>query len=45
MKVIIESHEFIEVIEREVKGYSSCTRVSVPRAWTGKRVKIILIKE
>lgn len=45
MKVIIESYEFIEVIEREVKGYSTSTRVSVPKSWSGKKVRIILVKE
>jgi putative transposon-encoded protein len=43
MKIVID--EAIEMIERQVKSYSTCTRVSVPKSWANKRIKIILIKE
>ena len=43
MKIVIE--EAIEMIERQVKSYSTSTRVSVPRSWANKKIKIILIKE
>lgn len=43
MKIIIEEAE--EIIETYVKSYTTSTRVSVPKKWANKRVKIILIKE
>ena len=43
MKIVIE--EAIEMIEREVKSYPTCTRVSVPKSWANRKIKIILIKE
>ncbi|MBU1204134.1 MAG: DUF2080 family transposase-associated protein [Nanoarchaeota archaeon] len=41
MKIIIE--EAIEMIETEVKSYKTSTRISVPKRWAHKRVKVILI--
>jgi putative transposon-encoded protein len=41
MRVIIE--EAVEMIETEVKSYKTSTRVSVPKRWAHKKVKIILI--
>lgn len=43
MKIIVE--EAVEMIERTVKSYPTSTRVSVPKGWANKRIKIILIKE
>lgn len=43
MRITIEQVE--ELIEREVKSYTTGTRISVPKRWANKRVKIILIKE
>ncbi len=43
MKIVIE--EAIEMIERQVKSYQTCTRVSVPKSWANRKIKIILIKE
>tara|TARA_Y100000034_G_scaffold107240_1_gene136611 strand:+ start:829 stop:960 length:132 start_codon:yes stop_codon:yes gene_type:complete len=43
MKIVIE--EVIEMIEKEVKSYGTSTRISVPKRWANKRVKLILIKE
>jgi len=43
MKIVVE--EAIEIIERIVKSYPTSTRVSVPKTWANKRIKIILIKE
>ena len=43
MKIIIEDAEAI--IETEVKSYKTSTRVSVPKKWANRKVKIILIKE
>jgi len=43
MKIIVE--EAVEMIERTVKSYPTCTRVSVPKTWANKRIKIILIRE
>lgn len=42
MKLVIE--EAVEMIETEVKSYKTSTRVSVPKRWAHKKVKIILIK-
>ncbi len=42
MKVIIE--EAVEMIETEVKSYDTSTRISVPKRWAHKRVKVILIR-
>lgn len=43
MKITIEDAEAI--IETEVKSYKTSTRVSVPKKWANRKVKIILIKE
>jgi putative transposon-encoded protein len=43
MKITIENVEAI--IESEVKSYTTSTRVSVPKKWANRKVKIILIKE
>jgi len=43
MKITIEDVEAI--IETEVKSYLTSTRVSVPKKWANRKVKIILIKE
>jgi len=43
MKIVIDEAE--EMIERVVKSYTTSTRVSVPKTWANKRIKIILIKE
>tara|TARA_Y100000310_G_scaffold299982_1_gene335293 strand:- start:213 stop:344 length:132 start_codon:yes stop_codon:yes gene_type:complete len=43
MKIVIE--EVAEMIERKVKSYSTSTRVSVPKSWANRKIKIILIKE
>lgn len=43
MKIVVE--EAIEIIERTVKSYSTSTRVSVPKYWANRKIKIILIKE
>ena len=42
MKITIEDAEAI--IETEVKSYKTSTRVSVPKKWANRKVKIILIK-
>jgi len=43
MKITIENVEAI--IESEVKSYATSTRVSVPKKWANRKVKIILIKK
>jgi len=43
MKITIEDAEAI--IESEVKSYKTSTRVSVPKKWANRKIKIILIKE
>jgi len=43
MRITIEEAE--ELIERKVCSYSTSTRVSVPRKWANRRIKIILIRE
>ena len=43
MKIVIE--EAIEMIERRVKSYPTSTRISVPKKWANRRIKVILIKE
>jgi putative transposon-encoded protein len=43
MKIVIE--EAIEMIERQVKSYSTSTRISVPKKWANRKIKVILIKE
>ena len=43
MKITIENEEAI--IETEVKSYTTSTRVSVPKKWAKRKVKIVLIKE
>lgn len=43
MKITIEDVEAI--IETEVKSYPSSTRISVPKKWANRKVKVILIKE
>ena len=43
MKIVID--EAIEMIERKVQSYSTSTRVSVPKSWANKKIKIILIRE
>ena len=43
MKIVIE--EVVEMIERQVKSYPTSTRVSVPKSWANRKIKIILIKE
>ena len=43
MKITIKDAEAI--IESEVKSYNTSTRVSVPKKWANRKVKIILIKE
>ena len=43
MKIVIE--EAVEMIERQVKSYSTSTRVSVPRSWANKKIKIILVSD
>ena len=43
MRIIIE--KAIEIIETDVKSYKTSTRVSVPKKWANRKVKIILIKE
>ena len=42
MKIVIE--EAVAIIETEVKSYKTSTRVSVPKKWANRKVKIILIK-
>ena len=42
MKITIENVEAI--IETEVKSYQTSTRVSVPKKWAKRKVKIVLIK-
>jgi len=42
MKIIIEKAEAI--IETEVKSYKTSTRISVPKKWANRKVKIILVK-
>ena len=43
MKITIENVEAI--IETDVKSYTTSTRVSVPKKWAKRKVKIVLIKE
>ena len=43
MRIIIEEAE--ELLEREVKSYETGTRISVPKRWAHRRVKIILVRE
>ncbi|MBS3117481.1 DUF2080 family transposase-associated protein [Candidatus Woesearchaeota archaeon] len=43
MRIIIEDVE--EMIEAVVHSYPTSTRVSVPKKWANKRVKIILVRE
>ena len=43
MKITIENVEAI--IETEVKSYNTSTRISVPKKWAKRKVKIVLIKE
>lgn len=43
MKITIENVEAI--VETEVKSYTTSTRVSVPKKWAKRKVKIVLIKE
>ena len=43
MKITIENVEAI--LETEVKSYQTSTRISVPKKWANRKVKIILLKE
>jgi len=43
MKLIIEEAE--EMLERVVKCYKTSTRISVPKTWANRRIKIILVKD
>ncbi|MCD4666404.1 DUF2080 family transposase-associated protein [archaeon] len=43
MKIIIEKAEAI--VETKVRSYRTSTRVSVPKKWANKKVKIVLVRE
>lgn len=42
MRIVIEEVE--EMIERDVKSYKTSTRVSVPKKWANRKIKVILLK-
>jgi putative transposon-encoded protein len=43
MKVEIDGVE--EVIEKEVEGYKTSTRISIPSRYKGRKVKILVMEE
>ena len=43
MKVEIEDVE--EIIEKKVDSFKTSTRISVPKKYAGRKIKIIILKE
>ena len=43
MKVEIDEVE--EIIEKKVDSFKTSTRISVPKKYAGRKVKIIILKE
>ena len=43
MKVEIDDVE--EIIEKEVDSFRTSTRISVPKKYAGRRIKIIILKD